>query len=94
MRIANNVKPISYLKGEAAQIVKDLAEFVEPLIIIQDGDAKLVVQDLRSYESDRQTLALLKTIALGQKQIEQGKFSDIEEVFAELDELDRQEKRR
>ena len=48
----------------------------------------------RSYESDRQTLALLKILALGQKQIEQEKFSDIDDVFAELDELDRQEKQR
>ncbi|WP_432262443.1 type II toxin-antitoxin system Phd/YefM family antitoxin [Cupriavidus sp. TMH.W2] len=94
MRIAGHVKPISYLKSEAAQIVKDLTESGEPLIITQNGEAKLVVQDVRSYESDRQTLALLKILALGQKQIEQGKLADIDDVFAELDELDRQEKRR
>lgn len=94
MRITDHIKPISYLKSEAAQIVKDLTESGEPLIITQNGEAKLVVQDVRSYESERQTLALLKILALGQKQIEQEKFSDIDDVFAELDELDRQEKRR
>lgn len=94
MRIADHIKPISYLKSEAAQIVKDLTESGEPLIITQNGEAKLVVQDVHSYESDRQTLALLKILAFGQKQIEQGKFADIDEVFAELNELDNQEKQR
>jgi prevent-host-death family protein len=92
MLITDHVKPISYLKSEAAQIVKDLTESGEPLIITQNGEAKLVVIDVRSYEADQQTLALLKILAVGQKQIEQGKFRDIDDVFAELDELDRQEK--
>jgi prevent-host-death family protein len=94
MRISDHVKPISYLKSEAAQIVKDLTESGEPLIITQNGEAKLVVMDVHSYESAQQAMALLKILAVGQKQIEQGKHRDIDDVFAELDELDRQEKRR
>jgi len=88
------VKPISYLKGEAAQIVKDLNESGEPLIITQNGEAKLVVQDVRTYEATQQTIALLKILAIGQKQIEQADHVDGDEFFAALDELDRQEKRR
>jgi prevent-host-death family protein len=94
MLITDHVKPISYLKSEAAQIVKDLTESGEPLIITQNGEARLVVMDVRSYEADQQTMALLKILALGQKQIEQGKFRNIDDVFADLDELDRQEKLR
>ena len=50
MRLSERVKPISYLKAEAAQIVKDLEDTGEPLVITQNGEAKLVVQDVRSYE--------------------------------------------
>lgn len=94
MHLADHIKPISYLKSEAAQIVKDLTDSGEPLIITQNGEAKLVVQDVRSYESTQQTLALLKLLAIGQKQIEREDHVDGDEFFAELNELDRQEKLR
>lgn len=86
------MKPISYFKSEAAQIVKDLTESGEPLTITKNGEAKLVVQDVRTYESTRQTIALLKIQAIGQKQIERADHVDGDKFFAELDELDRQEK--
>jgi prevent-host-death family protein len=94
MHIADHVKPISYLKSEAAQIVKDLTESGEPLVITQNGEAKLVVQDVRSYEATQQTIALLKILALGQKQIERAEDVDGDEFFAELNELDREQKLR
>jgi prevent-host-death family protein len=94
MHIADHVKPISYLKSEAAQIVKDLTESGEPLVITQNGEAKLVVQDVRSYEATQQTIALLKILALGQKQIERAEDVDGDEFFAELNDLDREQKLR
>jgi prevent-host-death family protein len=48
------VKPISYVKGQATQFVKDLTESGQPLIITQNGEAKFVVQDVRTYESTQQ----------------------------------------
>jgi PHD/YefM family antitoxin component YafN of YafNO toxin-antitoxin module len=56
----------------------------EPLLITQNGEAKLVVQDVQSYEDTQQTLALLKILALGQKDIEQRKFKDADDFLAEL----------
>jgi prevent-host-death family protein len=94
MHIADHVKPISYLKSEAAQIVKDLAESGEPLIITQNGEAKLVVQDVRSFEATQQTIAMLKILAIGQKQIEKDDHVDGDAFFSELNELDKQQKLR
>lgn len=91
MKLSEHVKPISYLKSDAAQIVKDLTLSGEPLLITQNGEAKLVVQDVKSYEDTQQTMALLKILALGQKDIERGNFVDAQTFFAELDELDRRE---
>jgi prevent-host-death family protein len=89
MKLAD--QPITYLKSDAAQIVKDLAASGEPLLITQNGEAKLVVQDVQSYEDTQQTLALLKILALGQKDIEQGKFKEADAFPAGLDDLDRKE---
>jgi prevent-host-death family protein len=94
MHITDHVKPISYLKSEAAQIVKDLTESGEPLIITQNGEAKLVVQDVRSFEATQQTMALLKIIAIGNRQIEQEDHVDGDDFFAALNELDKQQKLR
>jgi prevent-host-death family protein len=85
MKFSTQVKPISYLKSHAAEIVRDLTENREPMLITQNGEAKLVVMDVKSYEEQEETLALLKILALGNREIELGKFRDVESVFKELD---------
>lgn len=87
MKFSLQIKPISYLKSHAAEIVRDISERREPLLITQNGEAKLVVMDVKSYEEQEQTLALLKILALGNKQIEQGQFRDVEDAFVELDKV-------
>lgn len=85
MKYSTQVKPISYLKSHAADIVHQLAKTHEPMMITQNGEAKLVVMDIQSYEDQEQTLALLKILALGQREIEQGHYQSANEVLAELD---------
>jgi len=70
MKLSNRIKPISYLKAHAADIVRNLGDQREPLIITQNGEAKVVVQDIRSYEQTQETMALLKILALGSRQVE------------------------
>ena len=88
MKFSTQVKPISYLKSHAAEIVKDISESREPMLITQNGEAKLVVMDVRSYEQQEETLALLKLLAIGSRDIEHGRFRDVEDVFADLDRED------
>lgn len=84
MRYSSQVKPISYLKANAAEVLLQLAERREPLIITQNGEAKAVIQDLASYEETQDTLALLKILALGNREIEANKVKPIAEVVARL----------
>ena len=72
MKPSTNIKPISYLKANASDVVNQLQEQREPMIITQNGEAKMVVQDIESYEKTQQTLALLKILALGRQQIDAG----------------------
>ena len=88
MKFSTQVKPISYLKSHAAEIIKDITENREPMLITQNGEAKLVVMDVKSFEEQEETLALLKILALGNREIEQGKFRDVEDLFVELDKAD------
>ncbi|MFZ5575809.1 MAG: type II toxin-antitoxin system Phd/YefM family antitoxin [Pseudomonadota bacterium] len=90
MKFSTQVKPISYLKSHAAEIVKTISESREPMLITQNGEARLVVMDVRSYEENEETLALLKMLALGNREIEQGHFRPAGEVFDELEREDAQ----
>jgi prevent-host-death family protein len=90
MKFSTQVRPISYLKSHAAKIIKNISESREPMLITQNGEAKLVVMDVRSYEEHEETLALLRILALGNREIEQGHFRPADDLFAELDENDTQ----
>ena len=84
MRMSRQIRPISYLKANAAEIVCTLGDQGEPLIITQNGEAKAVVQDIDSYEQTQETLALLKILALGNQQIEAGEVQHAADIVAGL----------
>lgn len=89
MKYSTQVKPISYLKSHTAEIVNTLAETREPLLITQNGEAKLVVMDVKSFEQQEQTIALLQLLAQGRRHIEEGRVVSAEDVFAEIEALDK-----
>ncbi len=80
MKMSEQIKPISYLKAHTAEIVRTLIREREPLFITQNGEAKVVIQDIESYEQTQQTMAMLKILALGNRQIEEGKIQSVTEV--------------
>jgi prevent-host-death family protein len=84
MKLADHIKPISYLKAHAAEIVRNLREKQNPLIITQNGEARVVIQDIDSYEKTQETMALLKILALGNRQIEDGKVEPASNVIKRL----------
>jgi prevent-host-death family protein len=84
MKFSNQIKSISYLKDHAAEIVRSLGESGEPLVITQNGEAKVVVQDIQSYERTQETMALLKILALGARQVEEGKVQAAGDIIQRL----------
>jgi prevent-host-death family protein len=84
MSLANSIKPISYFKANAAEVLEKIAQTGEPLIITQNGEARAVVQDIASYERTQETLALLKLLAMGRKDAETGRTKPMREVIARL----------
>jgi len=84
MRYSSQVKPISYLKANAAEVLKHLTEQREPMVITQNGEAKAVLQDIASFEETQETLALLKILALGNQDLAAGKVRPVADVVARL----------
>lgn len=84
MKLTGRVRPISYLKAHAADILRELAEQEAPLVVTQNGEAKAVLQDIASYERTQETLALLKLLALGERQVDAGRVQPAADVLRRL----------
>jgi prevent-host-death family protein len=84
VRYSTQIRPISYLKANAAEVLQLLEEQRKPMIITQNGEAKAVIQDVTSYEETQETLALLKILALGNRQVERGETTPIAEAAGRL----------
>lgn len=88
MSLALKIKPISYLKAHASDIVRNFSDNPEPLIITQNGEARMVVMDIHAYEQQQETIALLKLIAMGQQDLAKGAFVEAEQFFSAMDDMD------
>jgi len=84
MSLAKSIKPISYFKANAAEVLDQIAISGEPMIITQNGEAKAVVQDIVSYERTQETLAMLKLLALSEKDIAAGRTKPLRDVIERL----------
>ncbi|MFB0872126.1 type II toxin-antitoxin system Phd/YefM family antitoxin [Sphingobium sp. sgz301303] len=89
MRYSTRIKPISYFKANAAEILAELNDGAEPMILTQNGEAKAIVQDIREYEKTQETLAMLKIVALGLEDFKAGRTIPWDEAVAQLKARDR-----
>ena len=91
MNLKDDIRPISYIKTNAAEMLKRVNDTHNPIIITQNGEAKAVLLDTDSYQSMKNSLGMLKLISQSEKDINNKEiykqdevFSDIEAKFAEL----------
>lgn len=84
MKLSERVKPISYLKAHAPEMIRGLADGQEPVVITLHGEAKAVLQDIARYEETQETLAILKVLALTNGQVQEGKVRPAAEAFKQI----------
>jgi prevent-host-death family protein len=87
MKISRDIKPITYLKSRASDLLRQINETHRPVVITQNGEPKAVLQDPESYENMRNAIGLLKLISLGEKDVKEGKSKSQEEVFANIENI-------
>ena len=85
MKLEKGVKPISYFKAHASEVINDVVDNQETMIITQNGEAKVILQDIHSYEQMQDSLAMLKILALSNADIKEGRISDAEEAFSDME---------
>lgn len=87
MNITNDIKPITYLKSRAADLLKQINDTHRPVIITQNGEPKAVLQDPQSYEDMRNAIGILKLISQGENDIKKGKTKSQEAVFENIEKI-------
>ena len=81
MKLSESVKPISYLKAHASEILRDVANNGKTMVITQNGEAKVVLQDVKIYEEMQESLALLKILAVSSKSKNRKQVRTVESSF-------------
>ena len=84
MKLSENVKPISYLKTHASEVIREIGENHNTYVITLNGEARVVVQDIREYEKTQESLALLKILAQSQKSMAEGKMKPAKKAFGDI----------
>ena len=84
MQLHSDIKPISWVKNNARQMIESVSESGNPMIITQHGEARAVVVSVREYDEMQQSLALLRMLADRSMDVEAGRLRDADEVFADL----------
>jgi prevent-host-death family protein len=84
MRYSTQIKPISYVKANAAELLDRITKEREPIIITQNGEARAVLMDVHSYEEMQESMALMQILAIGEKQDKRGKTSPLEDVIRDI----------
>ena len=92
MRRKTSIKPITYMKTNAVDILATVSETGETVIITHNGEGKMVIQDIDTYLSIKETLAVLKLVALGRRSVQKGSVKTTRKAFEDIEK--RRRKRR
>jgi prevent-host-death family protein len=84
INLRENVKPISYIKTNAAAMMKYVQERKNPVIITQNGEAKAVLIDIDTYQDTEDAFALMNIIKIAENDIKDGKVRKADDVFKDL----------
>jgi prevent-host-death family protein len=87
MNISRDIKPVTYLKARAADLLKEINNTHRPVIITQNGKPKAILQDPKSYENMRNAIGILKLISQGEEEARDEKLKSQEDVFTNIDKI-------
>lgn len=84
MKLSADIKPISYFKAHASEVIRDIVGGHKTVVITQNGEAKVILQDITEFENMQESLALLKILAMSRKNLENGKTKPFRKAFRNI----------
>ncbi len=80
-----SIKPAIYFATHTTEVLHALAEGHSPYIITENGKETAIIQHIDAYKKIQKTLALLKILALGEKDIAEGRTTSDSDVFLDAE---------
>ncbi len=84
MKLSTAIKPISHIKSHASEVISEITETGNPVVVTVNGEARVIIQDIKEYEKDRESMAMLKLLAMGRKDMLEGRHKPIHQAFGGL----------
>lgn len=84
MKISQDIKPVTYLKSRASELLKTVGETRRPVVITQNGEPRGVLLDVDSYQELRDAMLMMKLAAQGESDLREGRTAPQREVFESL----------
>lgn len=84
MKLSTAIKPISHIKAHASEIITEISETGNPVVVTVNGEARVIIQDIKEYEKDRESMAMLKILAMGRKDMLEGRHKPLDHAFGKL----------
>lgn len=85
MNIVNDIRPVTYLKANTADLLKQINDTHRPVIITQNGEPKAVLQDPQSFENMRNAIGILKLLSQGEEDIKKGNVVEQNDLFSKIE---------
>jgi prevent-host-death family protein len=84
VKLAGQIKSVSTFKANAAEVIENITETGNPVILTVNGEAKVIVQDIHSYEATHERLAMMQLLAIGDKAVREGRTLPAKEAMARV----------
>ena len=84
MKMREDIRPVTYLKSRAADLLAQLNKTHRPVIITQNGEPRAVMQDPESFERMKTAIGLMKLLVQGEEDARLGRTYGQDEVFRKL----------
>ena len=85
MDYAKGIEPVTVLKTKSAELIRQARETGQPIIITQNGKPTAVLQDVESFQRQREALTLLKILAKGDQELSEGKVLSHDDVMRRVE---------
>jgi len=84
MKFSEAIKPISYLKTHASEVIRDVSDNQKTMVITHNGEAKVVLQDVKVYEQTQEAISLLKILAMSGKNLQKSNYKTLDKTFKDV----------
>ena len=85
MKTTEDIRPISYMKACAADLLNQVNSTHRAVVITQSGRARAILQDPVTYEQTRSAIGMLKLLVQGEQDVRAGRLHKQTEVFSRIE---------